>query len=287
MIAELAARGTALLGEAPRWMTLAGVGPALHFTDLLSGVVYTLDGDTAGSTLEFPDESVSALIPLESGSAAVALHRDIAIVDSRGTVQSRRELDLPAGTRLSDATAGPSGHVWLGVVPAGDEPTPGMLLRVGDDGTRALRADVGFSNGLGFTADGTALFHIDSASGTVWRTPHDPSRGELGESVELFRWPAEHGALDGLCVDEHDRVWIAVFGGGEVICVDHHGEIAARVMVPARRVTSCVFSGSTLFVTTARVDATAEELAEFPLSGSLFRARMDVSGGAVWKGHLA
>lgn len=284
MIASLAAPGTASLGEAPRVMRLGSAEPQLYFTDLLEGTVFTLRGDASPVARHFPGETASALIPLTGGRAAIALHRSLAIIEPDGTQSQRIELDLPAGTRLSDATAGPSGHLWLGVVPAGDDPAPGQLLRLGHDGVTVARTGLGFSNGIGFTADGTRMLHIDSTPGIVWSIPHDPETGELGEPEEWFRY-SEIGALDGLCVDDRDRVWVAVFGGGEVLCIDN-GQITERVLVPALRVSSCVLDGSTLFITTARIDAPEEELDEFPLSGSLFRIEADASNGPVWEGHL-
>lgn len=285
MIAVLAAPGTARLGEAPRVVALGGSAPAVHFTDLLEGTVFRLDGDEASAALEFPGETASAIIPLDDGRTVIALHRSLAVLGTDGDVERRIELDLPAGTRLSDATAGPSGHLWLGVVPAGDDPAPGQLLRLGDDGVRVVREGLGFSNGIGFTADGSRLLHIDSTPGIVWSIPHDPATGELGEPERLYVHD-EVGALDGLCLDEHDRVYIAVFGGGEVLCLDG-GAVAARILVPALRVSSCVLDGRSLYITTARVDAPEEELAEFPLSGSLFRFELDASNGPVWEGHLS
>ncbi len=290
MIADLAvvaAEGSALLGEAPRWMRLGSGDHALYFADLLRGTVHAFDGDHAATVLEFPGETVSALIPLVDGRTVVALHRSLAVLDTAGREIERIPLDLPAGTRLSDATAGPSGHLWFGVVPAGDERVPGMLLRLGDDGLSIQRSEIGFSNGLGFTGDGTRMLHIDSATGTLWSIPHDPATGDLGQPTALLVFPDSEGALDGLCIDEHDRAWIAVFGGGEVICVNTSGEIVSRVLVPALRASSCVFVGSTLFITTARIDAPEAELAEFTASGSLFRYEADVAGGPVWEGHLS
>jgi sugar lactone lactonase YvrE len=285
VIAQLAAPGTALLGEAPRFLRLGSTTPALHFTDLLTGTVFTLAGETAPPSYEFAGETASAIIPLADGRAVIALHRALVVIDAEGAIESRLELELPEGTRLSDATAGPSGHLWLGVVPAGDDPAPGLLLRLGPDGAHVVRTGLGFSNGIGFTADGTRMLHIDSTPGILWSLPHDPVTGELGEPEELYRH-AETGALDGLCLDDRDRVWVAVFGGGEVLCIDG-GELVDRVLVPALRVSSCVIVGSTLYITTARIDAPEEELAEFPLSGSLFRYELDSSSGPVWEGHIS
>ncbi|MBX3098855.1 MAG: SMP-30/gluconolactonase/LRE family protein [Salinibacterium sp.] len=286
MIAEVAAPGTASLGEAPRWMPYGGLPDRLVFTDLLAGTISALDGASSTVVASFPGETVSALIPLDDGATAVALHRSIAILGSDGSEVSRIALDLQPGARLSDATAGPTGHIWLGVVPAGDKPIDGALIRLEREGFSVQRENVGFSNGLGFTAAGTELIHIDSATNTVWGIQHDRQTGDLGDARQIFQWTGE-GDLDGLCLDELDRAWIAIFGAAQVICVDLNGTVVDRVTVAAPRVSSCTFGNErTLYITTARIDAPREELDGYPAAGSLFRCELPVSGGPVWKGHL-
>lgn len=287
MMATLTAPGTALLGEAPRWMSLFGHEPALHFADLLCGSVHSIDGTDAYLALDFPGETVSALIPLSDGGVAIALNRTVAIFDREGSSTRTIDLDLPPGQRLSDATAGPTGELWIGVVPSGEATVSGMLVSLDGKATTVQRDAVGFSNGLGFTADGTALLQVDSATNTLWQIEHDPASGALGDARELFCLPATEGALDGLCLDELDRVWIAVFGAGAVICVDGDGTIVDRISVPAPRVSSCTFgAGSTLYMTTARIDAADDELSRHPLAGSVFQCETGVAGGTVWKGTL-
>ncbi len=52
MIASLAT--LAARGAAPRWMSLDGGPPALHFSDLLSGTAHTLSVDGAPLAADFP-----------------------------------------------------------------------------------------------------------------------------------------------------------------------------------------------------------------------------------------
>ena len=328
--AELWARGAAELGEAPRWLPSvareeraegANVRPAdarpgrLLWTDLLEGIVFErgVDGEAVAVTA-FPDETVSALIPLREGSTAAVLHRRIALLDASGVWYDTIEAPgIAPGYRFSDATAGPSGHLWLGVVPAGPsaEPGRGCLVRLGRDGAHVVRTDIGFSNGIGFTADGRSLLLIDSEAGIISSIEHDAATGLLGEPDRdrvVFRLTADLTAdltaslvspadasfdsplvpaLDGLAVDAHDRIWVAVFGGGVVLCVTLQGEVVGRVDVPARRVSSCCFGpGGALYITTARVDATSDELAAEPLAGSVFSSSTGCAGGPIWEGDI-
>ncbi|MFV0374295.1 SMP-30/gluconolactonase/LRE family protein [Microbacterium sp.] len=287
--AELWARGSASLGEGPRVVPSARGGRTVRWLDLLGGQVWerTPSGDAA-AVAHYPGQTVSAIIPLRSGHTAVALHRTI-LREERGARVGVLAPELPAGLRFSDGIAGPTGHLWLGTVDADGGSRSGHLLRVGSGGVTPVRSGVGFANGIGFSCDGTRLFHIDSAAGTVTSFPHRD--GELGPGTVLFRMPEGTGALDGLAVDEFDRLWIAVFGAGRVLAVattgPRRGEVVAEIDVPVSRVTSCAFFDDLLIITTARVDASPDELDREPLAGSVFSAAVGCGGAPTYEGELS
>ncbi|WP_159502084.1 SMP-30/gluconolactonase/LRE family protein [Microbacterium sp. 18062] len=291
--ADVWATGDALLGEAPRLIApVPGVEPVLRWTDLLQGEV--LERGARGAAVRvrgFEGETVSALIPLAAGRLAVALRRRILVLEADGETEvAEIAPGLPPGMRLSDAIAGPGGHVWVGVVDEQLHGAPGSLMRVGPGAGTLVRDGIGFANGVGFSADGRRLFHVDSTAGTVVAIEHDPRTGRTGDAQIVFRHSAD-GELDGLAVDAHDRLWIAVFGGGRVLCVGTRGADAGRVLdtvtVPVSRVTSCCFGADdSLYITTARIGALADELAREPLAGSVFRARVGSLGGPRHEGNL-
>ncbi|MDQ1130483.1 SMP-30/gluconolactonase/LRE family protein [Microbacterium sp. SORGH_AS_0888] len=284
--AEPWARGAASLGEAPRLLR----DGTLRWTDLLEGIVFTRDAAGAAHPVDiYPGETVSALLPLADGRIALALRRRIVVLDA-GRIVDVIGPELPSGFRYSDGIAGPSGHLWVGVVSDGGRTAPGWLLRIGGAGTTTVREGIGFANGIGFSVDGTRLFHVDSAAGSIVVFAHDPRTGALGASHTLYRHTAP-GALDGLAVDAHDRLWVAVFGGSRVLRIETGGAgagtVTDHVELAARRVTSCCFGAADdLYITTARVDATAQELAAEPLAGSVFLARVGCAGAPRHEGRL-
>ena len=59
------------------------------------------------------------------------------------------------------------------------------------------------------------------------------------------------------------------------------GEILGRVELPTSHVTACAFAGpglDELYITTARHNLSAEQLAEEPDAGALFHAKVGVRG---------
>jgi sugar lactone lactonase YvrE len=83
---------------------------------------------------------------------------------------------------------------------------------------------------------------------------------------------------DGLTVDEHGGVWVALSNGGAVRRYTSSGALDGVVEVAARKVTACAFGGAgldQLFITTSREGV---EPGADPLAGSLFRAVVGVAG---------
>jgi sugar lactone lactonase YvrE len=78
---------------------------------------------------------------------------------------------------------------------------------------------------------------------------------------------------DGLAVDSEGGVWIALWDGWRVARYAPDGRLDREIHLPVPRPTSCCFGGAglaTLYVTSARVRLSAAQLAEAPLSGSVF-----------------
>ena len=81
------------------------------------------------------------------------------------------------------------------------------------------------------------------------------------------------GVPDGMSVDSEGNLWIASFFGACVLKFSPQGKLLNHIKFPARRTTSCCFGGSnysTLFVTSASVQASSEEMASYPNTGAVF-----------------
>ena len=97
---------------------------------------------------------------------------------------------------------------------------------------------------------------------------------------------SDEGLPDGLTVDEPGYVWSAQWYGGQVVRYDPEENIAGRLELPVKHVSSVAFGGdelTDLYVTTAGklwrsplappgFDGSGE------MSGSLYRVRLNVRG---------
>ena len=93
--------------------------------------------------------------------------------------------------------------------------------------------------------------------------------------------PEGVGIPDGLTVDAEGFVWSAHWDGWCVTRYDPDGRVDRVLNLPVPRPTSCCFGGpdfATLYVTSARIRLSARQLAEAPLSGSVFAVQPGVHG---------
>jgi sugar lactone lactonase YvrE len=141
---------------------------------------------------------------------------------------------------------------------------------------------VTISNGLVWTRDARQFFYIDTPTHQVQGYDFDPAGSEISNRRIVAEIPAANGAPDGMAIDEDDKLWVALFGGGKVVRIDPAtGKTEFEVLLPAQNVTSCAFGGPgllDLYITTARVGLSPEQLQAQPLAGSLFRIKLPYRG---------
>ncbi|MDX1383082.1 MAG: SMP-30/gluconolactonase/LRE family protein [Thermoanaerobaculia bacterium] len=248
----------------------------LYFSDVHNGGVYRRS----------PDGTIATVVPKRRGVGGIALHADGGVVVSGRNIchvrdgETRVLFDQEDVPGYNDLVTGDDGGVWFGSLRSNPfdqeaERTPGELYHLRPDGScDRVHGDVALTNGLGFSPDGSRLYHCDSAARTVWCYQWDRD-GTVRRAA--FAHPSQ-GSPDGLAVDEEGGVWVACYGGGCVQRFGPDGEPSLTVTVPASAVTSLCFGGADrrdLYV------VTADNLEDASRAGTIFRTHADVAGLAV------
>ena len=82
-------------------------------------------------------------------------------------------------------------------------------------------------------------------------------------------------------MDVQGNYWVAMFEGARLLKLSPAGELLADIPLPAQCPTMPCFGGDdlrTLYITTARYNRSAAELAAYPQSGCVFSMQVDVPG---------
>jgi sugar lactone lactonase YvrE len=147
-----------------------------------------------------------------------------------------------------------------------------------------LRATI--SNGVAFSVDSRRLYHADTSSHRITAYDFDLGSGEASNGRLFQQFSRDksrdyRGRPDGAAVDSEDAYWCAMNDGGRLLRFAASGELVQEISLPLRCPTMATFGGPdlrTLYITSTRRNRSAEELAEYPLSGCLLSLRVDVPG---------
>ncbi|MFN3437023.1 MAG: SMP-30/gluconolactonase/LRE family protein [Acidovorax sp.] len=276
----------AQLGEGLLWSVRE---QALYWVDILSCQLHRWDPASGAQRHWLFAEEISALAErAQAPGLIVTLRRGFALFDPAVDTEPRYlhqpEPDMP-GNRFNDGKCDAQGRFWAGTMDFACEAPTGALYRFDPDG-RCTQHDTGFAvtNGPIWALDG-AMYFNDTVQGRTYRYDGDCAAGTVSNKVLWNQFALGDGVPDGMTTDAMGRIWIAHWGGA---CVTCHDPITAaelaRVPVPASQVTNCAFGGAdlrTLFISTARVGLSAEQLVVEPLAGGVFAVPVDGPGLAA------
>jgi len=273
----------AQLGEGAIWNPVEN---RLWWVDIEQGILHIFN-PVDGTDKEFPlGKRVGTVVPAESGKALVALEDGLNFFDPETGELSfitDPEADLPS-IRYNDGKCDPSGRLWVGSM--GMEPPidyRASLYRLDHDLKITKMLDsITVSNGICWSPDKTKMYYIDTPTMKVRVFDYDDMTGTISNGKTAIEIPQGMGGPDGMTIDSEGNLWICLWGGACVGCFNPEtGKLLRKVDVPAKNITSCAFGGrdlTTLFITTASISMSPEDIAKYPLAGNLFAIDLDVKG---------
>lgn len=274
--------GADFLGEGPHWMAERG---RLVWVDILAPAVVTGDPETGAREARAMPELIGVVVPKRSGGFIAATETGIHALEEGGLrLLAEPERDRP-GNRFNDGKCDARGRFWVGSLAITTQPDRGQLWRYDPDGgLHLMETGVHIANGLGWSPDYRRFYFTDSGRRTIWVYDFDLERGEIANRRVFVELGEAEGVPDGLAVDAQGHVWSAHWDGWCVTRYDPQGQVERVVTLPVPRPTSCVFGGpgmTTLYVTSARVRLSSQQLAEAPWSGSVLAVETGICGMPV------
>ncbi len=272
--------GEDFLGEGPFWSVK---NQQLIWVDILAPSIVSGDPASGERTMRPMPELVGVAIPKTSGGFICATETGIKTLSTSGQLATlcEPEADI-AGNRFNDGKCDAKGRLWVGSLAINTQPGRGNLWRIEADGAAQLMLDgMSVSNGMGWSPDTSTFYFTDSGKRVIWSFDFDLASGAISGQRLFHEFTEGEGLPDGLCVDSDGYLWVAMWDGWAIRRFAPDGTLDKVIDVPVPRPTSCCFGGedlSTLFVTTARIRLSAQQLAEAPLSGCVLAVQTDATG---------
>jgi sugar lactone lactonase YvrE len=216
---------------------------------------------------------VGAAMPAAGGEIAVVTMSGLAVVDGDALSPVVTVLER-SSERLNDAAVDAAGRVWVDSTSLNGRPGAGALFSwAPEEGVRVHRTGMTLPNGIGWSRSGDVMYIADSGVSTMYRASFDPADGAIGELEPLYQ--VDDGEPDGLCVDEDDSLWVAVWNGSRIEHRSPDGELLQSIPMPVRRPTSCAaVPGRGLAITSAQYGLIDPE----PEAGCLFLLPAELRG---------
>jgi sugar lactone lactonase YvrE len=185
--------------------------------------------------------------------------------------------------RFNDGKCDPAGRFWVGTMSLVGGKETSHLFCLDQDGNMEVKLDgITTSNGIVWSSDKQYMYYIDTPTKKVLEFKYDNVSGQISNPRVAVQVADSLGSPDGMAIDEDNHLWVCMWGGSAVCCFDPaSGELIDRIMVPAKNVTSCAFSGeelNNLYITTARIGTSKEDLIKYPNAGSLFKINLKKAG---------
>ena len=271
----------ASLGECPVWSTAE---QALYWADINAPSLNRFDPATGGNRVMPMPSSIGSFALRKRGGFIIALRDGLWLARPDGKLE-RRVVEAPydpAHHRFNDGRCDPQGRFFAGTMNEKRDAPSAALYRIDTDfAITEIFANLTISNGLAWSPDGRTMYHADTPALTINAFDFDAASGMPSKGRVFARFEAETDRPDGAAVDSEGCYWIAFYRGGRVVRLSPAGKMLASFPLPAKCPTMCAFGGAdlrTLYVTSARQQRDADELARLPQSGGIFAMRVDVPG---------
>lgn len=278
------------LGEAPVW---AGRSAQLFWLDIgLPTRLFNWDS-TSGSVSEWTlPELATGLTLSREDELVIVSQRGLSIFEPSGDCPLRTLVAPPFSMehiRFNDCGCDSSGRLWTGTMindfsadrDHSASAAAGKLLCVDTDlSCHATHAGFGCPNTFAWSPDAKTLYVADSAAGCLYAYAYELPTGRIADPTVFDNSPGL-GIPDGSAMDADGCLWNARWAAGCLARFTPAGRIAELVRLPANLVTSCAFGGQglrTLFVTSARMNLSSQELMRQPLAGGVFALTPHVPG---------
>jgi sugar lactone lactonase YvrE len=271
----------AALGEGPLWVAPEN---ALYWVDIINQLVHRLSlEDNAKKTSKF-DTEITSLALRSQGGFVATISDGFAFIDFDTLTYAPialPEANMPDNL-FNDGKIDNHGRYWAGSKHLQGVAESGSLYRLDPDlSLHLMDQNYIITNGPAFSVDGKTIYHTDSVKGIVYAFDCNQN-GDISNKRPFIQITDKAaGVPDGMTVDSENCLWLCHFGGARITRYSPQGTVLHIIPMPAPNITSCAFGGpnlDTLYITTARIGISPQDLPQYPLAGSLFSFKPGVTG---------
>ena len=280
-IPSLAVDSRCALGESVLWCERR---TALFWTDIDASRLW-MHRPYRGITRnwELPDR-LGSLALCQTGQLLLGLAKGLYLADpdaAQGeTMPMEKLVDVEAEnseTRINDGRSDRNGNFVFGTKSerADNAPIGAFYQYSGRYGLRRLNLPTAaIPNSLCFTADGRTMYYCDSVEPQILCCDYDAATASVSGSRVFAEVDDADASPDGSIIDADGYLWNAQWGAGRIVRYGSDGVVDRVMPLPVKNPSCCTIGGAAydrLYISSARVDNSEQELARTPGAGGIWQ----------------
>lgn len=264
------------LGEGPVWDSQRN---EIYWVDISGGKIHSYSLENNKSKTFSVLGKIGCVALCESSHLIIATNSIIALLDRKtGIIKPLAQPEkYLLNNRFNDGKCDPMGRFWAGTMSLTEEPDAGSVYVFDNKTIEKKIENTTISNGMAWSFDHKTFYYIDTPTFEVAAYEYEKVTGNISNRKVVIKIPEDEGYPDGMTIDNEGMLWIAHWDGWKITRWNPNtGEKLQHIKLPASKITSCTFGGadlSDLYITSAKIGLSDEELKEQPLAGSLFVIR--------------
>ena len=276
-------KNSSLLGEGTLWVPTLN---SILFVDIKKKKIFILNTKTKKRKIFKVNKEIGFASHIKENIFILGLKSELRIINliNKKVLHSIKIEPNKKNNRLNDGKIDPKGRLWFGTMDNLERKKSFGSLYCLNNKLKLHKVDSKYyiTNGPAFLNKNN-FYHTDTKKKIIYKIRINNKLKILKKSVFL-KFRKVDGFPDGMTTDIKNNLWVCHYAGGCVSVYNLKGKKIHKINLPAKNITNCTFGGSKyneLYVSTARKDLKIRDIKKYPLSGSLFKIKMNIKGKAT------
>ena len=267
------------LGEGTLWVPRLN---SIFCVDIKKKKILILNITTNKKKILYVNKEIGFISHIKRNIFILGLKSELRIINLKKnqTLSSIKIESEKPGNRINDGKIDPAGRLWFGTMDNLEKKCLGSLYCL-DNHLKLHKVDDKYfiTNGPAFL-DNNNFYHTDSRKRLIYKIKIN-NKLKIVKKTIFLRFNKIDGSPDGMTTDIKNNLWVCHYHGASISVYDLRGNKIHKINIPAKNITNCTFGGSSnneLFISTARKGMKPKEIKKYPLSGNLFKIKVNLKG---------
>jgi sugar lactone lactonase YvrE len=273
-------KNRSLLGEGTLWVPTLN---SILFVDIKEKKIFILNTKTKKKKIFKVNKEIGFISHIKKNIFILGLKSEIRIINliNKKVLYSIKVESNKKYNRLNDGKTDPIGRLWFGTMDNLERKKSSGSLYCLNNKLKLHKIDSKYfiTNGPAFLNKNN-FYHTDTKKKIIYKIRINNNLKILKKKLFL-KFRRADGSPDGMTTDAKNNLWVCHYAGGCISVYNLKGKRIHKISLPAKNITNCTFGGrknNELYISTARKGLKSQDLKKYPLSGSLFKVKVNLKG---------